>query len=401
MFQDQRVALFLAIRSLKRSSLGGLLLVIIIIALVFTNMLFLSSLVQGAVQLFNENTIEYSTSDILIEPRADERYIENIDALLTRVNNAPGVRRASARYTLGATLFAEDKSLSLPVTAFRPQDEREVTRIQTRMQEGEFLSEGDTSAIIIGSMVAGNEDESQDLFESLGGVRVGDSIEVIFANGVRKEYRIKGIFRTQFYTVDYTAYITWEEMNRVLGEENTRASNVAVNVEQGRDLDTMVTSLMRFGVQEDVKTWRDALGQAVEQAVESYDIINNITVLVSLVIAVVVIFIVNTIKALNNRRQIGILRAIGIERSIIVQSYIFQIMVIALLGTILGLCLMQGLIIYFRAYPVEFPEGSVSLFVEPLDMVVNAVYLFLTACVAGTVPAWRITREGILNAMRR
>ncbi len=401
MFQNQKVALFLATRTLKRSGKGGLLLVIVIIAMVFTNMLFLSSLVQGAVQLFNENTIEFSTSDILIEPRGDERYIDNLDTLLTKVNNAPGVRRASARYTLGATLYSEDKALSLPVTAFRPQDEREVTRIHTRMQEGEFLSSGDTDAILIGSLVAGNEDESQDLFESLGGVRVGDSIEVIFANGVRKEYRVKGIFATKFYQVDYTAYITWEEMNRVLGRENNQASSVAVNVEQGRDLDSMVTSLMRFGVQEDVKTWKTAMGQAVEQAVESYDIINSITVIVSLIIAVVIIFIVNMIKALNNRRQIGILRAIGIERSIIVQSYIFQVMFIALLGTILGLLLMQGLIVYFQTYPLEFPEGNVSLYVKPVDMVVNAVYLFFTACFAGMVPAWRITREPVLDAMRR
>jgi putative ABC transport system permease protein len=401
MFQDQKVALFLGIRSLKRSSKGGVLLVIIIIALVFTNMLFLSSLIQGAVQLFNENTIVYSTSDILIEPRGDNRYIENVSSVLTRVNNAPGVRRASARYTLGATLFNKDKSLSLPVTAFRPQDEREVTRIHTRMREGEYLSEGDMNAIIIGNLVAGNVDESQDLFDSLGGVKVGDTVEIIFANGIRKEYRIKGIFQTQYYQVDYTAYLTWEEMNHVLGQVNDQASNIAVNVEQGRDLDAMVTSLMRFGVQEDVKTWKAAMGQAVEQAVESYDIINSITLIVSLVIAVVVIFIVNTIKALNNRRQIGILRAIGIERSIIVQSYFFQVMFIALLGTILGLFIMQGLIIYFQAYPVEFPEGNVSLFVEPLDMAVNAVYLFITACIAGTIPAWRITREGILNAMRR
>jgi len=401
MFQDQKVALFLAIRSLKRSSLSGLLLVIMIIALVFTNMLFLSSMVQGAVQLFNENTIEYSTSDILIEPRGDERYIERADTLLTRVNNAPGVRRASARYTLGATLYSEDKSLSLPVTAFRPLDEREVTSIHTQMLEGEYLSSGDTKAIMIGLLVAGNEDESQDLFESLGGVRVGDSIDVIFANGIRKEYRVKGIFSTKFYQVDYSAYVTWEEMEQVLGQKNTQASNIAVNVEQGRDLDAMVTSLMRFGVQEDVKTWKTAMGQAVEQAVESYDILNNITVLVSLIIGMVVIFIVNMIKALNNRRQIGILRAIGIDRSIIIQSYVFQIMVIALLGTILGLFIMQGLIVYFDIYPLEFPEGDVSLYVKPLDMTMNAVYLFFTACIAGTIPAWRITREAVLNAMRR
>jgi putative ABC transport system permease protein len=353
------------------------------------------------VQLYNENSIEFLTSDILIEPQEDERYIDHVGTLLTKVNNAPGVRRASARYTLGATLFSRDKSLSLPVTAFRPQDEEEVTGIHAHMKDGEYLSSGDRDAIIIGDLVAGNEDESKDLFESLGGVRVGDTIEVIFANGQTRTYRVKGIFQTRFYQVDYTAFITWDEMNQVLGQENDQASSIAVNVEQGRDLDAMVTSLLRFGIQEDVKTWKTALGQAIEQAVESYGIINSITLIVSLIIAVVVIFIVNTIKALNNRRQIGILRAIGIERAIIVQSYAFQVMVVAALGTVLGLLIMQGLVLYFQVYPVEFPEGDVSLYVEPLDMAVNAVYLFVTACIAGTIPAWRITWEPVLDAMRR
>lgn len=401
MYPNLKVASFLASRSLKRGGRGGSLLLVIIVALVFTNMLFLSSLIQGAVQLFNENTIEYSTSDILIVPGGEERYIHEVDAVLTKVNSVPGVRRSSARYTIGATLYSRKNALSLPVTAFRPGDEREVTGIHLRMMEGEYLSEHDSGEIVIGSLVAGNADESMDIFESLKGVRVGDSIEVIYANGARKEYRVKGIFNTKFYQTDYSVFVTWEEMERVLGGENREASNVAVKVEQGRDLDAMVRSLMRFGVQEDVKTWKAAMGQAVEQAVESYGIINSITVLVSLVIAVVVIFVVNMIKALNSRRQIGIMRAIGIERSIVLQSTLFQVMFLAFLGTMLGLLIMQGLIMYFQLFPLEFPEGNVSLYVSSQDMFTHAVLLFITSSIAGVIPVWRITGEPVLEAMRR
>jgi len=185
-----RVSAFLASRSLLRGGRGGVLLNCAIIALVFTNMILLPSIISGSVDLFISQVRDYQTSEILIEPRGDERFIEDVDTLVARVNRVPGVARASARYSLGATLTRKSKSLSLPVTAFRPRDEMEVTRIHERMSEGEFLGSGDLGLIMMGRFVAGNEDERLDFFDSLGGARVGDSVEVAYSNGVVRTYRI-------------------------------------------------------------------------------------------------------------------------------------------------------------------------------------------------------------------
>ncbi|MDD1659661.1 MAG: ABC transporter permease, partial [Methanomicrobiales archaeon] len=354
-----RVSAFLASRSLRRGGTGGVILNCAIIALVFTNMILLPSIISGSMDLFMSQLRDYQTSEIVIEPSGDERFIEDADTLVARVNRVPGVARASARYSLGATLSRKSKSLSMPVVAFRPRDEVEVTKIHEKMSEGDFLGAGDLGQIMIGQFVAGNEDERLDFFESLGGARVGDSIEVAYSNGVVREYRIKGIFTTKSYLADYTVFVSWDEMESVLGAAQDQATEVLVRTDGTAPLEQVKQNLLLYGVQEKVKTWREAMTLAVEQSIESFDIINTIAALVSLVIAVVVISIVVTIKAINQRRQIGILKAIGIRWDIIVGSYVFQVLAISAAGILLGILATLALMAYFTAHPIVFPDGDV------------------------------------------
>ncbi|MDD1665313.1 MAG: FtsX-like permease family protein [Methanomicrobiales archaeon] len=396
-----RVSAFLASRTLRRGGWRGMLLNCAIIALVFTNMILLPSIISGSVDLFMSQMRDYQSSEIVIEPMGDERFIDDVDLLLARVNRVPGVARASARYALGATLSRRSKSLSMPVVAFRPLDEVEVTKIHERMSEGDFLGAGDLGQIMIGRFVAGNEDERLDFFDSLGGARVGDSVGVVYSNGVVRDYRIKGIFTTKSYQADYTAFVTWDEMESVLGKAQDQATEVLVQTDGTATVDQVKQNLLANGVQEEVKTWREAMTLAVEQSIESFSIINTIAALVSLVIAVVVIGIMVTIKAMNQRRQIGILKAIGIRWDIIVGSYVFQVLAIATAGIILGIIATQALMAYFSAHPIVFPDGDVVPRAEVATMAVYAAWLLLASAAAGFLPAWRIARENILDAMRR
>ena len=62
--------------------------------------------------------------------------------------------------------------------------------------------------------------------------------------------------------------------------------------------------------------------------------------------------------------------------------------------------IVEALIAYFAAYPIAFPDGDVSLFVEPGIMVESALLLLFASVIAGYLPAMRIAREDILTAMR-
>jgi putative ABC transport system permease protein len=165
-------------------------------------------------------------------------------------------------------------------------------------------------------------------------------------------------------------------------------------------VDKVKTALLEAGVQEEVKTWREAITTTVEESIKTFDVIISISTFVSLVIAVVVIFIVITIKAMNQRRQIAILKAIGIHPSTIVRSYLLQVFAICGLGTLLGLVMVGLLGAWFTANPLVFPDGVVVPKFEAAALVENTVWLFAASMAAGFVPAWRITRENIISAMR-
>jgi putative ABC transport system permease protein len=189
-------------------------------------------------------------------------------------------------------------------------------------------------------------------------------------------------------------------MELVEGRELDQATTVLVKTDPGADENAVKKTLLRYGVQEDVQTWLDFLGNAYRNAVESYAILNNITIVVSLVIAAVVLFVVIMIKTLNSRRQIGILLAIGIKKDIIVNSYLFQVLILAILGIIFGILVVLGLTAYFTAFPIEFPEGNISPYIVPADIGINAIYLFGASALAGYIPAWRIANKEILESMR-
>jgi putative ABC transport system permease protein len=312
-----------------------------------------------------------------------------------------GVLRAAPHYDLGGVMKFKGNRLPGSIIAIRPRDEELVTDVSRTMAEGQYLGDADTGVIVIGKLVAGHKDESEDLIPSLGGVVTGDSIDVEYTNGVVRTYRVKGIFETKSFAVDPSVYITWDEMEIVTGHPVDEATSVLIKTVPGEEELDVKYSLVGMGIQEKIKTWRELLGKALGNAVESYGIINNISTIVSLVIAVVVIFIVMMIKTLNNRRQIGILKAIGIHRNIITMSYVIQVIILATAGILFGLCVLFLLNAYFSVYPLVFPEGNIRPVFSVGDLGTNAVMLFFASVVAGFIPAWRIAREEILAAMRR
>jgi putative ABC transport system permease protein len=395
-----RLSFFLGLRSLQRGNIGSLVMTVVIIAMVFTNMIFLPSVITGAIKLFEQQTIEYQSGNIIIEPKKDAEYIDDLENLLARVNRVPGVLRGAPHYDIGGVMKFKGNRLPGSIIAIRPRDETMVTGISKKMAEGQYLGEGDTGVIVIGKLVAGHEDESEDLMPSLGGVTTGDSIEVEYTNGVTRTYRVKGIFETKSYMVDPLVFITWDEMESVRGGPVDQATAVLIRTVPGEDVEEVRFSLIGMGIQEEIKTWHDLLGKAFAEVVQSYAIINNISTLVSLVIAIVVIFIVIMIKTINNRRQIGILKAIGIHRTIITFSYVFQVTILSLMGILFGLLILFAMNLYFSAYPIVFPDGDIRPAFTITDLAANAVLLFIASTIAGFLPAWRIAREDIMTAMK-
>jgi putative ABC transport system permease protein len=402
--KELKVAFLLALRSLQRGSRTSVILTVLIIGMCFTNMIFLPSMFNGIGQSITKQLVDYEVSNVLVSPKSGNQYITDLGATLDLINGMPGVQRASPHYAKGATFKYRQRVLGVSVRAISPKDEKEVSPVYTKMVAGSYLGEGDTGEIIIGKPIAGDatvrqEDEFQ---PSLGGVRVGDSITVEYGNGYTKDYRVKGIYATGWSPIDNAAFVTWTDMELVEGTTLDKADYITVKAKPGYTEPFIKNELLAYGVgvNGQVQTMTDLLSKSVGKVLQSFAIINAVSLVVSVIITTVVLFIVITIKTLNSRKQIGILKAIGVDKEVIMHNYGFQVIILGILGIILGIVITLLLAAYMSVHPIVTPEWSAYLYITPWDLLTNSVILFCAAVIAGYVPAYQVSREEIQSAMR-
>lgn len=393
------VAIFLAIRSIQRGNRFTFLFTVAIMGLVFVNLVFLPSIISGVVVNFNSQSINYNYGNLVIEPRENNLYITSVGDVKQKIDQISGVTGTSPRYSAGATYNYHKNLISGQIIGFNPRYEQEVTLLHTKLKDGEFLAEGDTDSIILGSQLAGNIDERLDKLDSLGGVSTGDLVDVTFNNGVSRTLKVKGILETGSFGVDRNGFVTIKEINQVYGTSDT-ATSILVKLSQNGEEERYKKILMEYGIAEKILTFNEKGQGFVNDAIRSFEIINAISTMVSLVIAIVVIFIVIFINTINKRRQIGILKAIGFHKKIIIYSYITQVLIIASCGILLGLCLSSGLVTYLTYKPLVFPGGAVYPVVEAGPVIRSIISLALVSLISGFIPSWKTANEPILDAIR-
>ena len=71
-----------------------------------------------------------------------------------------------------------------------------------------------------------------------------------------------------------------------------------------------------------------------------------------------------------------------------------------ILGIILGILITLVLAVYMAYHPIVTTEWSATMYLTPLDLLINSVILFIAALIAGYVPAYQVSREDIQTAMR-
>ncbi|MFZ0004493.1 MAG: ABC transporter permease [Methanoregula sp.] len=401
--KELKVAFLLAIRSLQRGGRTSVILTVLIVGMCFTNMIFLPSLFSGIEQSITTQLVDYEVGNVFVSPELGYQYITNLTDTLGLINGMPGVERATPHISEGATLKYRQRILGVSVRAIMPNDEKYVSPLYTKIITGNYLGNTDTGEVIIGKPVAGNpairaEDEFQ---PSLGGVRVGDSITIAYANGYTKNYIVKGIYSTGWSEADSSVYVSWTDMEQVLGQQPLNyADDITVKTAPGYTDEFVKDELTQYGVSQKVQTTNDLLGKSLGAAFQSFAIINDVSLIVSIIITTVVLFIVITIKTLNSRKQIGILKAIGVDKEVIMHSYGFQVMILAVLGIILGIIVTSLLAVYMALHPIVTPAWSATLYLTPMDLFTNSLILFIAAIVAGYVPAYQVSREDIQSAMR-
>jgi putative ABC transport system permease protein len=405
MWNDLRVAIFLVYKSLTRGNKFTLVLTIMVTILAFINIIFTSAFMNGAISEAYHQAKENYVSNIVILPAPDEKYITQVQQLKTKIDTMPGVVSCCSRYSMSGVIRYDPEKDNVDVRekawsikSINPDEEVKVTSLQNFMIAGRYLDENDRDQILMGREITGGHGASFEI-SSLKGAQIGDEITVTYGNGIKRTYKLKGIYNTFFPLADLNVFITEKEMESIIGVHN-RATEILVKTDGSVPENVYIDRLRMMGVEkEQLNVWMDFIGY-ISGLTQTFDIIKGIVTMIGLLVAGITIFIVIFIATVNRRRQIGILRAIGMKERIIIMSYVLQASFYAVLGVIAGELIIHLLLIpYFIQHPFPMPIGMVSLVLVRQDMIVGIISMLVVSVVSGFIPSWMVTRQNIIQAI--
>ncbi len=398
MIDDLRVGALTAYCSIKRGNKKTLLFIVFVLSLIFMNLVFLPSMMGGMTGMFT-NFMQYPYGDIVVEPSADNTYINNADNVLQKVRTVSDVSAATKRLNIGASIQYKQKVVGSTITGVLPTEEYDISRYPHIITDGEFLGDLSRDEIIIGAMlVEGNF--GSEIYDNLGGVRVGSLVDVTYSNGVARTYKVKGIMEATFELVDLNALVHYKELEDVFGLDESKATSVVIRIKNADDSAKVKEKIIAAGVKEPVFTNNEKSDAVLRQAMQSIGAVDVISRFVSLVVGAALILIIVYINVLNRKKEIGILKAVGITPRSIVISYACLSMFYVSFGILVGLVIFFALMGYFQANPFTFYETiELRPEIDYLFVIQNIVTVLTMSVIAGILPAWSVSKESILEAI--
>lgn len=338
-----------------------------------------------------------------------EKLIFNADRVAEAIAQTPGIALSAQRFEMFA-LYASDRgAYGGLIAGVEPEKEARLSWVKKSLIDGEFLSESDENAVILGEVLA----------RKLG-VKTGDIISYIstatdYATAADNVI-VKGIFKVGMNEFDgLYGFANKAYMDEIFYSQNTATAFVVLPENPGRS-DTVAAALKDRlkDLEVEVLPWQkmnDELLRAIDldRAFGGF----MAAILFSVIFFVIMIY---TLLAVHVRtREIGILRAIGTTPGGVFGMLFFEALLAGLLAAVLGMILGGGGAYWLQENPVpiqmleEMQEGYGDMGYK-IDPVLTALFswaiiaksatlIFALNLLAVLYPAWRVVRLKPIEAI--
>src|SRR3954470_22364439 len=326
------------------------------------------------------------------KPREQTKKIRHARTLMKVLDAMPDVVAVAPVVNGNAIATYGTKTLNLVVFGVEPERHLRVTTIGENVIEGSFARLRTTAdGVILGRGVA-----------DVLGANIDDSISLAGAEGGRTTARVVGIFQTGVTPVDYSrAYMLINSAQTLLDKKNI-VNEITIRTKdytQAEPLAKQIEGIAGYRTE----PWQEASANFLK----IFKIQKIITYLITAALLVVAAFGVLNIlimAVLERVNDIAILKSFGLSRGDITVIYLFQGLVIGLIGATSGVAFGKLTIEGLRRIPVKM-EGLVK--VEGLVMTEHASQYysaFISAIVivlfAAVYPARRAAKFDPVEVIR-
>jgi lipoprotein-releasing system permease protein len=382
----------------KGSLIAACLAIAIAILVVQVN----SVIFQGLYDAIVRDLTNYQYGHVNITKRGD--FISRNDFMLVNwLDRIPWVQAAAPRlftdvYSINATVngqLIQDNNAPFTLVGVKPAwDEEGSTLYQT--VKGQYVSTRDS--IVLGALVD----------RDLGFPKIGDTVKLKvhdqFGNDVLKRFVIVGISQTAGSNgYDNGAIINIDTMREMIKRPG-ETSEILVRLNDPTKADeTRQLFLSAFPSNAD-----KFKAQTIEEAAEvqlagfrSGIAMLNLIGLFGMVSSAFGVVTIQMMQVTSKTRDIGVMRAIGSKRKDILLVFIFQGIVIGVIGATMGTAMALGYTTYAKETHMTF-SGSLALEVKYnwTSLIQTDIMAFSLAIVASIYPAFKATKLQPVEAMR-
>jgi len=317
----------------------------------------------------------------------------------------PQIEKISPFMLGQAILSTGAKSIGVVVKGIKIPDELEVNNLKKTIKYGnwESISSNDAN-IILGEELAKN------LAVWLGDeiILVSPKVESVFLGIVpkMKKFKVTGIINTGYYEFDNTfAYCNIKDATKFFSSSDM-ANGVGIKLKNIEYTYFVVKNLKKkFGFNYVVKTYAD-MNKNLFSALKLEKFMMSLILALIIIVATFTIASNLIMMSIEKIRDIGILRAMGATPSFIKKVFLFEGMIIASLGIVLGLILGVGISLSIKFYPIiELPSDiyyitKVPVKIELIDVMTTVGISFILCVLSAIFPAYRASRIDPIEAIR-
>lgn len=326
------------------------------------------------------------------KPREQIRKIKNPTGLMRKLRTMSGIVTVAPEVNGDVIATYGTKTMNLAIVGIDPEEQVKVTTIGEKVTAGAFRGLRTTAdGVLIGRGVA-----------LVLGANVGDTISLSSPTGGQSTARVVGIFQTGVTPVDYSrGYMLINNAQTLLDRKNI-VNRIVIRTDDYNKAEAYAAQIEAICGYK-TESWQESNANFLKifaiQQVITYII--NASLLVVAAFGVLNILIMAVLERIND---IAILKSFGLSRHDITLIYVFQGLVIGLVGSCVGMAAGKAAIELLRRLPIQM-EGLVKA--EGLLMSEHG-YQYITAFAASMVivllaavyPARRAARYDPVEVIR-
>lgn len=382
-----RLPFKIAVRFLK-SNKGQTILIALGIAVGVSVQIFIGSLIQGLQQSLIDKTIGNSPQ-ITITSDTEEDYISKYEETINNIKTSDNRIENLSVAADGPALIQEDnKNYSVLVRGLNIDSADEIYSIKDRVYEG--TTPKNRFETLIG----------KDLQEELG-VEIGDNIEIITNSGKTEEVKITGFFDLKVASINESWMITPLETSQELFSLDDSVTSIELQIKEVFQADKIAKNIEKnINDDLDITNWKsqneELLSGLNGQSVSS--IMIQVFVLVAVVLGIASVLAITVVQ---KSKQLGILKAMGIKDRTASLIFLFEGLLLGIIGAILGVALGLLLSVAFTKFAVN-PDGTpvVELYIDYGFIALSTLIAIASAIIAALIPARRSSKLNPIEVIR-